>query len=67
MPLDFRPEVTGFVLGFVSVPVSQNFQLLDFVSVPVLELWGASWFRSGSQKPGFVCSLLFGLDLPKLL
>ena len=31
---DFRPEVTGFVLGFVPVPILENFGLPSFVLVP---------------------------------
>ena len=41
---DFRPEVTGFVLGFVPVLVLENFGLPGFVPVPVLENFGLPGF-----------------------
>ena len=51
------PETFGLkLLVSILVPVPK-FELPAFVSVPIFELYRTSWFRSGSWKHTFVCSL----------
>ena len=43
---EFRPELTGFILGFGFSSCFSKFKLLGFVSVPTLELFRTFWFHS---------------------
>ena len=55
-PRDFRPEITGLVVGFRFCSCFSKFELPGFVLVPDLELFRTSWFRSSSWtwKPTFI-------------
>ena len=72
-PWDFRPYVTGFVLGFGFVPVSQNLNFLGLFRYPFwscLELAGfflQSCDKMASWNLGYQTFLEENADIFKLL
>ena len=57
-PKTFGLKLLVLFLVLVSVPVSPNFNFLVSFQFSFWKIW-TSWFRSGTRKPTFHCSLIY--------